>query len=191
VSASEFERAGADGATGAAVARYRRTLREVAEHRVVDEAEEVLARAWIAQLDEMRRAALGLVAAARLARRAARAEVRDAERGGRLGEMAVAHARLKSIEAMQDGELNDARALIAAVDAELELVCRAGIDRARRDRADHSRLRTAWRAAYGGERSAAGAADQSDRTDQSDQIAHTEQTPHTTDADGAERTQVD
>jgi len=156
VSASEFEPAAAGGA-GAAVARYRRTLHEVAEHRVVDEAEEVLARVWVGRLDELRRTALGLVAAARLARRAARAEVREAERGGRPGQMAVAHARLKSIEAMQDDELNDARVLIAAVDAELELVCRAGVDRARRRRADHSRLRAARRAAYGDERPAADA----------------------------------
>lgn len=131
--------------------RYRRVLREVAEHRVVDDAEDTLARAWIAQLDEMRRAALGLLAAARMASNAARAEVRLAAERGRPGDLAIAQARLQSLEESQDGNLRDARAFLASVDAELELVCAAGVDRVRRFRADHARLRAARRAAFGAE----------------------------------------
>jgi hypothetical protein len=148
LSASEFENTPAHGG-GAALAQYRRALREVAEHQVVDEAEDVLARSWIGQLDEMRRTALGLLAAARLARNAARAELRLAEERGRPDDLALAHARLRSIEAEQDDQLYDARAFIASVDAELELVCAAGIERARRDRADTFRLLEARCAVYG------------------------------------------
>lgn len=134
---------------GARSAQYRRVLREVAGRRVVDEAEDTLARSWSGQLDEMRRAALSLLATARMASNAARAEVRLAAESGRLGELAVAQARLQSIEAAQDGNLREARAFLESVDAELELLCAAGTERARRARADRDRLRIAWRAAFG------------------------------------------
>lgn len=146
---SEFGPRPAPGG-GAGVERYRRAVREVADHRVVDEAEEVLTRAWLAHLDEMRRAALSLVAAARMTSNAARAEVRRAMDAGGPAELAIAKARLHSIEAAQQGEVHHARAFIASVDAELALVCRAGAERARRDRADDARLRAAWREAFGG-----------------------------------------
>jgi hypothetical protein len=110
LSASEFERASAP--QGEAAALYRQALLEVAEHQVVDEAEDVLNRSWIGVLDGMRRAALGLAASA------------------------------------QGGQLRDAREFLASVDAELELVCEAAVERARRDRLDGYRLRKAWRAAY-------------------------------------------
>lgn len=146
---TEFEHAGAGAGGEAAVAAYRRTLLRVAEHQVVDEAEDVLARVWIAQLDEMRRAALSLIAAAHMADSAARTELREAQERGRPEEMARAHARMQSTRLLRAGNLREARAFIASVDAELELVCQAGVERVRRDRDDHARLDSARRAAYG------------------------------------------
>jgi hypothetical protein len=144
---TEFEHAGAGGE--AAVAAYRRTLLEVAGRQVVDEAEDVLARVWIGHLDEMRRAALSVIASAHVADSAARTELRQAQERGRPDEMARAHARMQSTRGSQECNLRDARAFIASVEAELELVCQAGVERVRRDRADHSLLDSARRAAYG------------------------------------------
>jgi hypothetical protein len=130
------------------IRRYERTVSEVAEHQVVDEAEDVIARAWIAELDEMRRTALRLAAAARLAENAARIELRAAQALGRPVRLATAQARLTVIEAEQAESLERAHALLAAVDAALEAIRRAGMERSQRGQEDLRLLRTAWTAAF-------------------------------------------
>jgi hypothetical protein len=130
------------------IRRYERTVSEVVEHQVVDEAEDVIARAWIAELDEMRRTALRLAAAARLAENAARIELRAAQALGRPVRLATAQARLTVIEAEQAESLERAHALLAAVDAALEAIRRAGMERSQRGQEDLRLLRTAWTAAF-------------------------------------------
>lgn len=132
-----------------AARRYARTVSEVAERQVVDEAENVLANAWIAELDEMRRTALRLAAAARLAESSARAELQAAQALGRPVHLARAHERLAVIEAEQQVSIDRARALLAGVDCALETIRQAGIERSQRGQEDLRRLRTAWTAVFG------------------------------------------
>lgn len=132
-----------------AVREYERTLAEVAEHQAVDEAQDAISRAWIAELDEMRREGLRLAMVVRIAERVARQKVRRAQVVGRPDEIARAHARLAETEAETASGLRLASALLASVDVEVEVVCRAGLERSRRTERDLCRLRTAWTAAYG------------------------------------------
>jgi len=133
----------------AAARDYERTLRAVADRQAVDEAESILALAWIAELEDMRRTALRLAAAARLAVNAARVELRDAQTLGRPTGLAQAHARLTTIAAEQQAKIDRARALLASVDCELEAICHAGIERSQRCQEDLRRLRTARTAVFG------------------------------------------
>ncbi|HWG26170.1 hypothetical protein [Actinospica sp.] len=121
----------------------------MAERQVVDAAEEVLTRAWIAELDEMRREGLRLAIAVRIADRMAREKLQRAQTGGRPDELTRAHARLVETSAETSECLGHVNALLASVDAELEAVCRAGLERTRRSQEDLRRLRVAWTAAYG------------------------------------------
>jgi hypothetical protein len=132
-----------------AVRQYERTVRAVAERQVVDEAENLVAHAWIAELDEMRRTALRLAAAARLAENAARIELRTAQELGRPVLLAKAQARLTVIEAEQEDSIDRAHALLAAVDTALEAIRQAGLERAQRNKQDLHLMRDAWAAAYG------------------------------------------
>jgi vacuolar-type H+-ATPase subunit I/STV1 len=134
-----------------AVREYERAVAEVAEHRVVDEAEDVLSRAWVVELEEMRKDALRLAAAARLAERDAQTRLMEARKQGQAQELALAHARYVETETGKRESLGQARSLLASVDVELESLCRAGIERSRRERQDLDRLRAARVAAYGTE----------------------------------------
>lgn len=131
-----------------AVREYERTRDEVAEHTAVDEAENVIASAWITELEDTRRTALGLVAAMRVSARAAGEDLRAAQRDGGPGEVARAHARLASLQAEQEVAFERARSLLAFVDTELNAAGLAGIERARRAHHDLERLRAAWANAY-------------------------------------------
>lgn len=132
-----------------AVHEYRRTLNEVAERQAVDAAEDVVSRAWVAELDGMRREGLRLAMAARVAERVARERLRSAQVVGGPEELARAHATFTRTQAETETGLGHAHALLASVDAELEAVVQAGFERARRAERDLQRLRTAWTAAYG------------------------------------------
>jgi hypothetical protein len=132
-----------------AVREYERTLTEVAERQVVDEAEDTIARVWVAELDQMRREGLRLAMAVRVAERVARQKLQSAQITGRPDELARAHARFARAEAESEASLGHARALLDSVDAELRAVCEAGLARTRRNERDQQRLRVAWTAAYG------------------------------------------
>lgn len=133
----------------AAVREYERTLTEIAEHQVIDAAEDAIDRAWVAELDRMRHEGLRLAMAVRIADRVAREEVRRAQVGGRPADLARAHARLVETCADTQEGLGHAAALLSSVDAELEAACQAGLARTRRGEQDLRRLRSAWAAAYG------------------------------------------
>jgi hypothetical protein len=132
-----------------AVREYERTLTEVAERRVVDEAQDAISRAWIAELDAMRHEGLRLTMALRVAERVAHEKLRTAQIVGRPDELAHAHARFAVTKAEASERLRHAKALLASVDVELDAVSRAGLERSRRNERDLQRLRSAWAAAYG------------------------------------------
>ncbi|MBR7828023.1 hypothetical protein KDK95_17030 [Actinospica sp. MGRD01-02] len=138
-----------DGREAEAVIEYERTLTEVADRQAVDEAEDAVARAWIAELDDMRREGLRLAMAVRVAERVAREKLRKAQQLGHPHELAKAHAKLAATQAETKVSLGHANALLCSVDAELEAVCQAGMARTRRNEQDLRRLRSAWTAAYG------------------------------------------
>ncbi|HTJ71771.1 MAG TPA: hypothetical protein VL551_29795 [Actinospica sp.] len=139
----------ADRARVEEIREYERTLTEVAENQVVDAAEDVISRVWVAELDAMRREGLRLAMAVRIADRVAREEVQRAQVGGRPAELARAHARLVETSAEAAESLGHANALLTSVDAELTAVCAAGVERGRRGERNLDRLRAAWTAAYG------------------------------------------
>jgi hypothetical protein len=143
------------GSEPPAVRAYELALHAAAERLAVDEAEEVVARAWITELDDMRRKGLRLAMAVRVAERMARESLREAQVAGRPRDLARAHTRFAEVEAESANGLAHADALVAAVDAELAAVCRAGLERARRGERELRRLRTAWTAAYDGAAEAA------------------------------------
>ena len=132
-----------------AVRAYHRTLGEVARNRVVDVAEDVLTDTWIDELERFRGIVLGAADSACRADRAAREEVHEAQTRGSAEEIARAQRHLAAVAADRTVDFDRARRLLDALEEELELTCRAGAERARRGRADHARLRSAWRAAYG------------------------------------------
>lgn len=132
-----------------AVRAYERALAEVAEQLAVNEAEELVARAWIRELDEVRRAGLRLAMTVRVAERTARELLRAAQLGGRPSELARAHSRFAQVEAETVNSLGHADALLASVDAQLDVVCNAALERARRNERAQEKLRAAWTAAYG------------------------------------------
>lgn len=133
----------------AAMRDYRRALIHAAEDQVTDAAEEIIMRAWVAELDRLRRAALRLAMTARIRDRVAREQLRAAQVAGRPAELARAHARYVDTVARTQEGLGYADSLLADVQAELEAVARREIERTRRGLEGLQRLHTAWAAANG------------------------------------------
>ena len=133
-----------------AVRFYERVRDEVTEHRAVDEAEAVIAGLWAGELEEIRRVALGQIAAMSVAEHVARERLRRAEDAGVPGDLARARAGVAAVQAERAGGLEGFRTLIARMDAELERAQSAGLARRRRAEQDLARLRAAWAGAYGG-----------------------------------------
>lgn len=123
---------------------YQHVRDEVAEHRAVDEAEAVIAGVWVEELGELRRAALGQIAAMSVAEHVARQRLREAQEAGRPGDVARARAGIAAVEAERFDGLDGFRKLIARVDVALARADSAGLERSRRARRDLERLRSAW-----------------------------------------------
>jgi len=129
---------------------YESVRDEVVEHRVVDEAETVIAGVWVGELEEMRRAALGQIAAMSVTEHVARERLRRAEDAGVPGELARARAVVAAVRAEQAPGVETFRGLIARVDLELRTADSARLERGKRAVRDLERLRAAWAGAYGG-----------------------------------------
>jgi hypothetical protein len=132
-----------------AVQFYRRVRDEVAEHRVVDAAEAVITSLWVAELEEMRRSELGMIAATSVAAQLALRRLRQALAAGGTGELARCRARVEAVHAEQVVTLARSRAMITRMDTELGRVESVEAERGRRAEGDLSRLRLAWSDAYG------------------------------------------
>lgn len=133
-----------------AVQFYERVQREVAENRVVDAAETVVAACWLAELTQMRRAALGLLASAGVAEHDARERLRRAQDGGGGPEFVRARVGIEALQAEHAESLEKPRLLLARVDFELDRMVQIGDERRRRTEHDLERLQAAWIDAYGG-----------------------------------------
>lgn len=125
---------------------YERRRREVSEHTVVDEAEDVLGHAWVAELDHERRESVGALEIAAEVVVAARRLLSIAESGGD-------HAQIHSARALHaQAEKDLARTLaqtqdtLTRVDRRLHMIGDATRARLRRRRTDTERLRAARRA---------------------------------------------
>ena len=132
-----------------AVRLYKRIRDEVAERRVVDEAEAVITTLWITELEEMRRSELGMIAATSVAEHLALRRLQQVLAAGGSGELARCRARLDAVRAEQATTLERSRALIARMEAELGRIELVDAERGRRAEVDLRRLRTAWAEAYG------------------------------------------
>lgn len=132
-----------------AVQFYERVRQEVAENRAVDAAETVVTGCWLAELTQMRRAALGLLASAGVAEHDARERLRKAQDGGGGPEFVRARVGIEALQAEHAESLEKPRLLLARVDAELDRIVQVGDERRRRAEHDLERLQAAWTGAYG------------------------------------------
>lgn len=128
---------------------YQRTLRTVHAHQAIFEAEDIVTRMWLAELDGARRDALELVRALRMADAVSKRELRAALRGDDPVLLAEAQQDVEQIRRELDDGVSAAQALLARVDSQIERACRAATVREARQRDDMARLRTAWGLAYG------------------------------------------
>ena len=129
---------------------YACTRREVAEHQVVDAAEDILGHAWITHLERARHdAAVGVEASVEVVA-AARKLVRAAESDGDRRQIEAADAlHARAVRDLAD-TLADACRTLAWADAQLRVLGEATLARMRRRKADVQRLRTARLAADDG-----------------------------------------
>ena len=126
---------------------YERTRREVTENAVIDAAEDVLAHAWIAELDRERRSSVTALEAAAEVLIAARRLLSIAESAGDRAQIRSARAMRAQAEKDLANTLAETRATLSRVEQELRTTGRAALTRLRRRRADNRRLREARLAA--------------------------------------------
>lgn len=128
---------------------YLRTLRTVHAHQAIFEAEDIVTRAWLIELDAARCDALELVRALRMADAVSKRELRAALRGNDPVVLAEAQQEVEQTRRELDDGVSAAQALLTRVDQQIERACRAAADREARQRDDMARLRIAWRLAHG------------------------------------------
>ena len=122
---------------------YERRRREVAEHAVLDAAEDVLGHAWIGELDRERRTSVAALEAAAEVVVAARRLLRIAESDGNAAQ--VRSARVLYTQADKDlaRTLAQTQATLTSVDGRLRTIREASLARLRLRRADTERVRAA------------------------------------------------
>lgn len=128
---------------------YLRTLRTVHAHQAIFEAEDIVTRAWLAELDAARCNALDLVRALRMADAVSKRELRAALRGADPAQLAEAQQGAEETGRELEDGVSAAQALLARVDEQIARACREAADRETRQRDDRARLRAAWGLAYG------------------------------------------
>lgn len=132
-------------------AEYMRTLNVVNAHCAIFEAEDVVTRAWLAELDIARREALDLVKALRVAEAVSTSDLQAALRRADPVELAEAQHEMEQSRRELDDGMVAAQALLSRVDEQIERACHAAAARCSRYRDDMDRLRLAWQSAFGTE----------------------------------------
>jgi len=133
------------------VARYEHTRAEVRANQAVDVAEDILGHAWVDQLAAARREVSEGVRASCDTAQAAWQLARQAEATGDPQALATARRLLDGARGQLGEDLVAARRQLAEIDAQLQRVHHAALDRLRRRRADFDRLQAAHAAAFGAE----------------------------------------
>ena len=134
----------------AIAAEYARIQREIADHAVVDAAEDILGHAWIAHLEQLRHAAADAVASAARNVHGARCLVHACQVTGKPRHLAHAQDLLKRSQRDLARSMAESGRILSEVDERLGLLSRATAERVRRRRADLSRLHATRAAALDG-----------------------------------------
>ena len=122
---------------------YERMRREVSDRAVVDEAEDILGHAWVAELDRERRASVTELEAAAEVLIAARRLLRIAESAGDRTQVRSARAMYAQAEQDLAQTLAATRATLSRVNRQLHATGKSALARLQRRRADSERLRAA------------------------------------------------
>jgi hypothetical protein len=138
--------------------QYERVQREIADHAVVDAAEDILGHAWIDHLEQLRQATAHAVTSAARNVNGARRLLRGCQAAGDPRHVAQAQDLLERSERDLARSMAESSRMLCAVDEELDLLARATAERVRRRLVDLSRLESTHAAAIEAARSADGSA---------------------------------
>jgi hypothetical protein len=127
--------------------QYERVQREIADHAVVDAAEDILGHAWITQLERLRHATADAVTSAAQNVNGARRLLRACQAAGDPRHVAQAQDLLERGERDLARNMAESSRMLCVVDEELDLLARATAERVRRRLADLGRLETTHAAA--------------------------------------------
>jgi hypothetical protein len=119
---------------------HERIRREIADHAVVDAAEDILGHAWITHLEQLRHAAADAVTSAAQNVHGARCLIRVCQAKGAPGQLAQAHDLLERSERDLARNMAESSRMLCLVDDELDVLARATAERVRRRLSDLSRL---------------------------------------------------
>jgi len=119
---------------------YERIRREIADHAVVDAAEDILGHAWITHLEQLRHAAADAVTSAAQNVNGARCLIRVVQTRGVPGQLALARDLLERSERDLARNMAESSRMLCLVDDELDVLARATAERVRRRLSDLSRL---------------------------------------------------
>jgi hypothetical protein len=122
---------------------------EIADHAVLDAAEDILGHAWITHLEELRHAAADTVTEAAQNVGGARCLVRICQAVGEPRQLAVAQSLLERSELALADSVDESRRMLSVVETQLELLARATAERIQRRREDLNLLQTAHAARFG------------------------------------------
>jgi hypothetical protein len=131
------------------MAEIDRIRREIADHAVIDAAEDLLGHAWITRLEQLRDAAADTVTEAARNVGGARRLVRICGAVGEPRQLVLARRVLERSELALADSVEESSRMLGVVEAELELLARATAERMRRRREDLNLLRTAHAARFG------------------------------------------
>jgi hypothetical protein len=126
-----------------------RIRREIADHAVVDAAEDLLGHAWMTQLEQLRHAAADTVTEAAQNVGGAQRLVRICQDVGEPRHLVVAQRLLERSELALADSVEESSRMLGVVEAEVELLTRATAERIRRRREDLNLLQTAHAARFG------------------------------------------
>jgi hypothetical protein len=144
------------------MAEIERIRREIADHAVVDAAEDVLGHAWITHLEELRHAAADTVTEAAQNVGGAQCLVRICQAVGEPRRLVVAQGLLERSERALADSVDESSTMLSVVEAQLESLARATAERIQRRRDDANLLHATHTAMFGASGTAPGADNSAD-----------------------------